>query len=580
MHGEALQGRTIDIATGQYTSNVADETAWSNTTPYSEASPVVAYAGRRWQSAAGDVRPIYGINTTTDAIYAGDTATLDLNSVVVFAGAGTMPGGVTVNTPYYVVEKLTDVSGFAYFCISATPGGAKVNLTSPHAGDVSIVLHANIGNIPSADSIYWIDAGPTNRHAMFDEASLTQTVNSSSISVQVTPGSPFDMVALLNITGISAVAIAASYTGASHHNYLRVSEQFQSATWTKTRATITADADLAPNGTLTADKLVEDATAANTHQVSQAAATNPAGASMVATSVHAWPGERKWLAITTTNSAAVTRTSYFDVDRGVVGSVGAGHTALIVEQHDGSYRCIVLTAQGASTGTFTVAFGLAADDGQAVYTGNGSSGLYIWGAQCEQAAAASTYIQTAASAVTTATHTFYDRRYDLVDTSMPAAWPGILTETRYKYALGVSDLPPHPGVTITLTLSGPGTVGCGKVLFGLSTPIGSPEIDAADGIERYSGINRSPFGKIDVVRRGYSDRGDFTIMLPIARSAAIKRLMTETGDVPSMYFMRPAHDEPGGWDPSTIYHAIAPSFERRLKYHTHHVYDLELMGMT
>ena len=48
-------------------------------------------------------------------------------------------------------------------------------------------------------------------------------------------------------------------------NLVPFSEEFDNAAWTKTRATISADAVVAPDGTLTADKLVEDATAANSH---------------------------------------------------------------------------------------------------------------------------------------------------------------------------------------------------------------------------------------------------------------------------------------------------------------------------
>ena len=47
------------------------------------------------------------------------------------------------------------------------------------------------------------------------------------------------------------------------------SQAFDNASWTKTRATITTDATTAPDGTSTADKIVEDATAANDHQMYQ-----------------------------------------------------------------------------------------------------------------------------------------------------------------------------------------------------------------------------------------------------------------------------------------------------------------------
>lgn len=48
-------------------------------------------------------------------------------------------------------------------------------------------------------------------------------------------------------------------------NLLTYPDQFDNAYWSKTRATITANTIAAPDGTLTADKLVIDTTAANTH---------------------------------------------------------------------------------------------------------------------------------------------------------------------------------------------------------------------------------------------------------------------------------------------------------------------------
>ncbi len=50
----------------------------------------------------------------------------------------------------------------------------------------------------------------------------------------------------------------ASYTAGQ--NLLTYSEQFNNANWIKFNSTISADAAVAPNGTLTADRLVEDAT--------------------------------------------------------------------------------------------------------------------------------------------------------------------------------------------------------------------------------------------------------------------------------------------------------------------------------
>ena len=58
------------------------------------------------------------------------------------------------------------------------------------------------------------------------------------------------------------------------HNLLTYSEQFDNAAWITARASVVANAVAAPNGTVTADKLVEDTTASNNHRIRQDISTS------------------------------------------------------------------------------------------------------------------------------------------------------------------------------------------------------------------------------------------------------------------------------------------------------------------
>jgi hypothetical protein len=91
----------------------------------------------------------------------------------------------------------------------------------------------------------------------------------------------------------------------------------------------------------------------------------------------------------------VNTRSFFNIATGTLGTIGSAVTATITPARDGWYRCTI-------TGTFvgTMYILTAASDGGAVYAGNGTSGILIYGAQAEAGAFATSYIPTVASQVT------------------------------------------------------------------------------------------------------------------------------------------------------------------------------------
>jgi len=97
--------------------------------------------------------------------------------------------------------------------------------------------------------------------------SITITATSNSTTATFTLG----QFAVLPGTHLTQATGTARPTLSARVNTLLNSEDFSSASWNKSRATVTANAATAPNGTLTADKIVED-TATNNHRVFQAVA--------------------------------------------------------------------------------------------------------------------------------------------------------------------------------------------------------------------------------------------------------------------------------------------------------------------
>ena len=196
-------------------------------------------------------------------------------------------------------------------------------------------------------------------------------------------------------------------------NLLTFSEQFDNAAWTKASTSISANSTTAPDGTTTADSLIEDNTL-NSHRVQQSIST---ATGVVHTAVvYAKKNTRSWLALYA-SGANVGR--YFDVNNGTTGStlVGAPTTSTITSVGSGWYRCeITFTA----TATTVLQIYLATADGTNTYTGDGTSSLFIWGAQLELGSTATTYNPTTVKNLLGYTENFDNAAWTKSNTSISA----------------------------------------------------------------------------------------------------------------------------------------------------------------
>jgi hypothetical protein len=193
----------------------------------------------------------------------------------------------------------------------------------------------------------------------------------------------------------------------SRTNSLLRSEEFDNATWAKNLLTVTANAAVAPDGATTADKLKPDATSSNQHHISQAA-TITAG-EKVSWSVFLAAAEYSGCKLVTQDGSGNGYQSSFNLATGALGTLNEsfGTGSIIgraIEKVSGGYRCrifgtIAPAATSASCHVYAFQTGAQAD-AQTAFAGDGSSGIYAWGAQLERAAFGSSYIKTVAAAVT------------------------------------------------------------------------------------------------------------------------------------------------------------------------------------
>ena len=197
---------------------------------------------------------------------------------------------------------------------------------------------------------------------------------------------------LFNFTRTSAATFVGSnglvqVTPASV-NLLTFTQEFDNAAWNKAAGSVivTANSTTAPDGTPTADTITES-TGTSTHNIYN-------GFTSVSGSTYAWSGYVKANGRTIVQlSCQGTGLLYvpeFDlVALTTVTRVGSG-TATITAVGDGWLRITAVTAAtGSGTGYWQLNLCSAANTSN--YTGNGTSGVFLWGAQVELGATATTY---------------------------------------------------------------------------------------------------------------------------------------------------------------------------------------------
>jgi|TARA_B100001093_G_scaffold332310_1_gene317311 hypothetical protein len=197
---------------------------------------------------------------------------------------------------------------------------------------------------------------------------------------------PSDTVRVDYVDSVPMILVEPSAT-----NLLSYSEDFTNNVWkfSNPGTDTVGNAAVAPNGTTTAESIVEDTTTSG-HRIMGYFANTITSGTAYTFSVFLKANGRNQVGLF--SSSLGNTSTVFDL--------AASTPSISTQQLSNGWRRCQITGTASATGAFSIAITLKSNS-QDSYDGDGTSGLHIWGAQLEEGAVMSSYIPSTSNSSTT-----------------------------------------------------------------------------------------------------------------------------------------------------------------------------------
>lgn len=369
-------------------------------------------------SNATNINTVAGQITPTNNVSAVAAVASSVATVAGISSGVTTVAGISANvtTVAGVSANVTTVAGSigSVNTVSGSIASVNTNATNianinANAANITAIQNASANATAAAASAASASTQANNAAASAAAASAV-VLGNEPVRPLIRPSLLLDFANTeqldprITFTRASTATYYGTQTAKAEENLLLQSQTFDNAIWIKTAVTVTANADVAPDGTSTADKIIGTATT-GFHACRQDF-TYTTGL-VYTLSVFAKAAEYSNLIIADLVSGTFACT--FDLSAGTAGTPLGGApftsvTASIQNIGSGWYRC-VLTGTSNTSALRSPSFvgypaGATLSANGAQYTGDGTSGILLWGAQLEQRSAVTAYTPTTTAPIT------------------------------------------------------------------------------------------------------------------------------------------------------------------------------------